>query len=115
MADFAPFYVEDADGNEVLISSQHELDNYAKDNGKFIATESLEELQKQEKRIKDRQEKEELENAKKVVRGILNRSHHRLDSRNRDRSCRSNYNLKEIKRLKGEKVSELDEVDGRRY
>lgn len=115
MSEFTPFYVEDAEGNKILISSQHELDNYAKENGKFIATESLSDLQKKEKSIKARQEKEEFEEAKKMVRGILNRSHHRLDSRNRDRSCRSNYNLKEIKRLKSKKVTDLDELDGRRY
>ena len=42
-----------------LISSQKELDDWCKENNKFTPTDSMEDLQRQEKKIQDRKDKEE--------------------------------------------------------
>jgi hypothetical protein len=99
-----------------LISSQKELDDWCKENNKFTPTDSMEDLQRQEKKIQDRKDKEEYEEARKLARSIINSSHRRDHLRKRDMSNRSNYSMKEIRdpQQQKRKIRNLTPRDGER-
>lgn len=110
----SPFYAENEEG-KTLISSQKELDEWLKENNKFTPTDSMEDLQRQEKSINERKDKEEYEEARKLARRILNDSHRHVNLRKRDMS-RSNYSMKEIRdpQQQKRKIRNLTPRDGER-
>ena len=99
----------------ILISSQKELDDWLKENNKFIPTDSLEDLQRQEKKINERKNKEEYEQARKLARSVINSSHRRDHLRKRDMS-RNNYSMREIRNpdQQKRKIRNLTPRDGER-
>ena len=108
----SPFYAENEEG-KTLISSQKELDEWLKENNKFTPIDSMEDLQRQEKSINERKNKEEYEQARKLARSVINSSHRRDKLRKRDMS-RSNYSTREIRNSKelNKKIRSLTPKDG---
>lgn len=105
---FTPFTTYDG----TSINNEQELQDWMEKNNKRNVTESVEELEKKEKITKERQEKEEFENAKKTVRR-LNNSTLNLSRRHKDRSVKSNINLRGI-RNKDKKIKQLTHFESTR-
>lgn len=95
-----------------VISNELELQNWMEKNNKRQVTESVEELEKKEKITNERKEKEEFEEAKKTVRR-LNNSTLNLSRRKKDRSVKSNINLRGI-RNKEKKIKQLTKLESTR-
>lgn len=96
-----------------VISNELELQNWMeKNNKRQVAEESVEELEKKEKITKEREEREEFEQAKKTIRR-LNNSTLNLSRRKRDRSVKSNINLRGI-RNKDKKIKQLTKLESTR-
>ena len=102
---FEPFTTYDG----TSINNEQELQDWMEKNNKRNVTESVEELEKKEKITKERQEKEEFEQAKKTIRR-LNNSTLNLSRRKRDRSVKSNINLRGI-RNKDKKIKQLTKLE----
>ena len=105
---FTPFTTYDG----TSINNESELKDWLEKNNKRQVTESVEELEKKEKITKEREEKEEFENAKKTVRRLKN-STLNLSRRKRDRSVKSNINLRGI-RNKEKKIKSLTKLESTR-
>ena len=105
---FEPFTTYDG----TSINNEQELQDWMEKNNKRNVTESVEELEKKEKITKERQEKEEFEQAKKTIRR-LNNSTLNLSRRKRDRSVKSNINLRGI-RNKDKKIKQLTTFESTR-
>lgn len=80
-----PFKVKNAfTGEERLITSEKELQEYLDETNQTQVQDSLEELERKDKALKEREEKEEFEKAKMDVRRIKHESHHlSLESKKR--------------------------------
>ena len=105
---FEPFTTYDG----TSINNEQELNDWMEKNNKRNVIESVEELEKKEKITKERQEKEEFEQAKKTIRR-LNNSTLNLSRRKRDRSAKSNINLRGI-RNKDKKIKQLTTFESTR-
>lgn len=105
---FEPFVTYDG----TSISNQQELNDWMEKNNKRQVTESVEELEQKEKITKEREEREEFQKAKATIRR-LNNSTLNLSRRKRDRSVKSNINLRGI-RNKDKKIKELTKIESTR-
>ena len=99
-----PFKVKNAfTGEERLITSQQELDQYLEDSNQRQVQDTYEELERKDKALKERQDKEEFEKAKLDVRRIKHESHHlSLESKKR-------VYTKDLRNLRGIKRNECIE------
>lgn len=99
-----PFRVKNAfTGEERLITSEKELQEYLEETNQTQVQDSLEELERKDKALKERQDKEELDKAKRDVRRIKFESHHlSLESKKR-------IYTKDLRNLRGIKRNEMVE------
>ena len=97
-----PFKVKNAfTGEERMITSQQELDKYLEDSNQRQVQDSYEDLERKDKALKEREEREEFEKAKMDVRRIKHESHHlSLESKKR-------VYTKDLRNLRGIKRNEI--------
>lgn len=88
-------------GEERLITSEKELQEYLDDTNQTQVQDSLEELERKDKALKERQDKEEFEKAKMDVRRI------KFESRHLSLESKKRVYTKDLRNLRGIKRNEI--------
>lgn len=97
-----PFKVKNAfTDEERLITSEKELQEYLDDTNQTQVQDSLEELERKDKALKERQDKEEFEKAKMDVRRI------KFESRHLSLESKKRVYTKDLRNLRGIKRNEI--------
>lgn len=105
---FEPFVAYDG----TSINNEQELQDWMVKNNKRQVAESVEELEQKEKITKEREEREEFQKAKATIRKLQNTTLD-LSRRKKDRSVKSNINLRGI-RNKEKKIKSLTKLESTR-